>query len=87
MCLVQGGCWTPNAIWPGIILSHWGRTDYPHYSNTAYGYDNYSAAYEPAFKAWQPHDWRDDISGHACFDPKKVHTSVSGPSNTGRQQS
>jgi hypothetical protein len=21
---------------------------------------------------WQPHDWRDDIDGHPCYDPERV---------------
>ena len=24
-CHAAGGCWVPNEVWPGIILSHWGR--------------------------------------------------------------
>ncbi len=30
----EGACSAPFQIWPGIILSHWGRMDFPHMSNT-----------------------------------------------------
>ncbi len=38
----EGACYAPRQIWPSIILSHWGRTDFPHASNTNYAPDNYT---------------------------------------------
>ncbi len=40
-CLSAGGCWIPNELWQGVILSHWGRLDAEHVSNTAYPPDDY----------------------------------------------
>ncbi len=62
----------PNEVWPGIILSHWGRRDAEHVSNTAYGPDNYSA---PHTDDWQTEDWRlvhSSPAQHPCYDPDKV---------------
>ena len=62
----------PNEVWPGIILSHWGRKDAEHVSNTAYGPDNYSA---PHVDDWQKDDWRlihSSPAQHPCYDPDKV---------------
>ena len=70
-----GGCWVPNEVWSGIILSHWGRRDAEHVSNTAYGSDNYSA---PHIDDWQKQDWRlihSSPTQHPCYDPDKVRTA------------
>ena len=54
----------------GIILSHWGRLDFPHASNTQYGADNYSQDIgHPNFPGgWLAHS----VKTHPCFDPNKV---------------
>ena len=62
----------PNEVWPGIVLSHWGRRDAEHVSNTAYGPDNYS---QPHVDEWQTEDWRlihSSPTQHPCYDPDKV---------------
>jgi hypothetical protein len=62
----------PNSVWPGIILSHWGRLDVEPASNTAYPPDNYT---QPWTDEWQPADWRRGYlhpAQHPCFDPQKV---------------
>lgn len=67
----EGGCWVPNELWQGVILSHWGRLDDNPFSNSAYGPDNYS---QPHTDEWQPQDWRRNYlepSQHPCFDPRK----------------
>ncbi len=33
----EGACYVWKDLWPGVMLTHWGRTDFPHASNTAYG--------------------------------------------------
>ena len=38
----EASCWVPAAIRPSIILSHWGRKDKEHESNTGYSADWYS---------------------------------------------
>ena len=71
----------PNEVWPGIILSHWGRRDPEHVSNTAYGPDNYS---EPHTDDWQKEDWRlihSSPKQHPCYDPDKVRNVPSQPRN------
>ena len=62
-------------MWPGIILSHWGRKDANHTSNTAYSADDYSVKFTDA---WQKEDWTRIHSSpkqHPCYDPTKVRTS------------
>ena len=62
----------PNSVWPGILLSHWGRLDAEPASNTAYPPDNYT---QPWTDEWQPADWRHSYlhpAQHPCFDPQKV---------------
>lgn len=65
----EGACAAPKEIWPGIILSHWGRMDFPHTSNTQYHADNYTTVMiHPDF----PGGWAAHSSGtHPCFDPDK----------------
>jgi hypothetical protein len=70
VCVLPGPCWAPTEIWPGIMLSHWGRRDFPHKSQTGYDPDDYSRRY--VNPEWQPVDWREGIKGHPCFDPQKV---------------
>ena len=38
----EGSCYVPAAIRSSIILSHWGRKDANHTSDTGYGADVYS---------------------------------------------
>lgn len=42
----EGSCWLPAVLRPAMLLTHWGRTDRGHRSNTGYGADNYT--YEAA---------------------------------------
>eukprot|EP00891_Asterochloris_glomerata_P004390 jgi/Astpho2/4390/Aster-00009 len=65
----EGACWAPTAIWPSIMLTHWGRKDLLHTSNTAYTGDNYTE--EHVSTPWRPSGWRRDIVGHPCYDPGK----------------
>ncbi|KAK9846201.1 hypothetical protein WJX84_000412 [Apatococcus fuscideae] len=58
-----------TSIWPPIILTHWGRLDEDHSSNTAYGDDNYTQ--ELQHPEWAPEGWTKLIRGHACYDPEK----------------
>ncbi|GIL69673.1 hypothetical protein Vretifemale_506 [Volvox reticuliferus] len=65
----EGACYVWKDIWPGVMLSHWGRTDFPHASNTAYSQDNYSL---PLHHPLHPGDWLEHTSkAHPCFDPEK----------------
>jgi hypothetical protein len=39
----EGACWFPTEVYQSsIILTHWGRLEVNHTSNTAYTWDNYS---------------------------------------------
>eukprot|EP00891_Asterochloris_glomerata_P004391 jgi/Astpho2/4391/e_gw1.00067.84.1_t len=71
----EGACWAPNAIWPSIMLTHWGRKDLLHTSNTAYGGDNYTE--EHINPPWRPSGWHKNIVGHACYDPQKALYNLS----------
>ncbi|MEW5310146.1 MAG: hypothetical protein WDW38_001973 [Sanguina aurantia] len=66
----EGACWWPKEAYDNsIVLTHWGRLDVHHQSNSAYFYDNYT---KPMYhKEWAPGDWRDLIKDHVCFDPHK----------------
>ncbi|KAK9805311.1 hypothetical protein WJX73_000673 [Symbiochloris irregularis] len=76
----EGSCWVPSEIRPSIILSHWGRRDVKHVSNTAFPADNYSSEY--VHPEWSPNGWTNIIKGHACYDPDKdlIIPSFLGPS-------
>ncbi|GAX80495.1 hypothetical protein CEUSTIGMA_g7933.t1 [Chlamydomonas eustigma] len=66
----EGACWFPTEIYENsVILTHWGRTDLDHQSNTAYSRDNYSMPL--SHPEWMPEDWRKIHQGHACFTPGK----------------
>ena len=53
----------------GIILSHWGRMDFPHTSNSQYHADNYAAV---VHHEWFPGGYAAHTSQtHPCFDPNK----------------
>lgn len=58
-----------------IILTHWGRTDTSHTSNTAFMADNYSSEwigsniFPPGVKQDR---WTYLYEGHPCYTPGKV---------------
>lgn len=56
-----------------IMLTHWGRMDLHHESNTAFTPDNYSQEYEHPM---QPGGWLHLIKGHPCYTPGKVGRSL-----------
>ncbi|KAG1678607.1 hypothetical protein FOA52_012614 [Chlamydomonas sp. UWO 241] len=81
----EGACWMPKEIYDmSIILTHWGRLDPNHTSNTAYAADNYNRGVTDPIH--QPIDWTESIKGHACYDPKKdlVIPSLKPPSHFNR---
>ena len=40
---IAGACYMPTEVYKtSIVLSHWGRLDLDHRSNSAYVHDNYS---------------------------------------------
>ncbi|PNH08796.1 putative beta-1,4-xylosyltransferase IRX10 [Tetrabaena socialis] len=64
----EGACWAPNVVKDSIWLTHWGRMDLNHTSNTAFTWDNYTAD----FVNWrQPEGYTKYIAGHPCYDPVK----------------
>ncbi|KAK9805353.1 hypothetical protein WJX73_005210 [Symbiochloris irregularis] len=65
----EGSCWVPSEVRPSIILSHWGRKDLEHQSNTAFSADNYTEEY--VHPEWSPDGWLHLIKGHPCYDPGK----------------
>ncbi|KAL6745753.1 exostosin-like glycosyltransferase [Haematococcus lacustris] len=65
----EGACWAPRVITDNsIILTHWGRLDANHTSNTGYRADNYSKSLR---NAWQKVDWRWNWKGGRCYHPDK----------------
>ncbi|KAG2488200.1 hypothetical protein HYH03_013194 [Edaphochlamys debaryana] len=65
----EGACCVWKAVWPGIFLTHWGRTEMPHMPNTQYHADYYSHS---IWHKEHPGEWLDQTSkAHPCFDPKK----------------
>ncbi|PNW76519.1 hypothetical protein CHLRE_11g467660v5 [Chlamydomonas reinhardtii] len=67
----EGACYMPTEIYnSSIMLTHWGRLDLNHTSNTAYGPDNYSTGL-----TWPDINGGRDVTelwaGHPCYDPKK----------------
>ncbi|KAL4856586.1 DNA-directed RNA polymerase II subunit RPB2 [Chlorella vulgaris] len=65
----EGSCWIPAALRPAIILSHWGRTDFPHISQTSFGPDNYSL--NITHPVWQPEGHLGKLGAFPCYDPRK----------------
>ncbi|KAL4856557.1 putative glycosyltransferase [Chlorella vulgaris] len=65
----EGSCWIPAALRPAIILSHWGRTDFPYISQTSFGPDNYSL--NITHPVWQPEGHLGKLSAFPCYDPRK----------------
>lgn len=66
--LITGACYAPTEIYAtSILLTHWGRKDLDHTSNTGWDPDNYSAPL--SMPGYQEADWREIIKGHACYTP------------------
>ncbi|GFR40871.1 hypothetical protein Agub_g1522 [Astrephomene gubernaculifera] len=64
----EGACWAPNVVNNSIWLTHWGRMDVNHTSNTAFVSDRYDEDY----KSWQqPEGFLTHIKGHPCYNPEK----------------
>eukprot|EP00798_Chlamydomonas_sp_ICE-L_P023547 gene23547-9071_t len=76
----EGACWAPNDVVPSIWLTHWGRMDLDHTSNSAFLPDNYTMDTK---SPRQPNGWRHKIAGHACYNPVKdlVVPSFKAPSH------
>jgi hypothetical protein len=52
----EGACWAPTDIAANsIVLTHWGRMDLEHTSNTAYSSDNYT--FDWSHPQLQPDGW------------------------------
>ncbi|GFH09433.1 EGF-like domain-containing protein, partial [Haematococcus lacustris] len=65
----EGACYAPIEIFnSSIFLTHWGRLDLHHRSNTAFTPDNYTQEY---VYSNQPNGWLKTIQGHPCYDPVK----------------
>ncbi|KAG2488354.1 hypothetical protein HYH03_013044 [Edaphochlamys debaryana] len=67
----EGACYMPTEIYnTSIMLTHWGRMDLNHTSNTAYGPDNYNQGL-----TWpgvlDGKDVQTLYKGHPCYDPRK----------------
>ncbi|KAG2488349.1 hypothetical protein HYH03_013039 [Edaphochlamys debaryana] len=67
----EGACYMPTEIYStSIMLTHWGRMDLNHTSNTAYRPDNYSDGLTwPGILDGQ--DVKTLYEGHPCYDPRK----------------
>lgn len=89
----EGACWFPTEVYNNsIILTHWGRMDVNHTSNTAYELDNYSTVKFDNYSQHlgmggpdsKPISWTELTAGHACYTPGKVicwHPSTSNSSS------
>ncbi|KAG2488357.1 hypothetical protein HYH03_013047 [Edaphochlamys debaryana] len=67
----EGACYMPTEIYnTSIMLTHWGRMDLNHSSNTGYDADNYNQEL-----LWpgilDGKDVRTLFQGHPCYDPRK----------------
>eukprot|EP00775_Hariotina_reticulata_P012387 gene12387-12521_t len=76
----EGACWFPTEVYNhSIILTHWGRMDADHTSNTAYELDNYSTVKFDNYSQHlgmgspdsKPISWTELTAGHACYTPGK----------------
>ncbi|KAI3425325.1 hypothetical protein D9Q98_009089 [Chlorella vulgaris] len=65
----EGSCLIPAAIRPSIILSHWGRMDATHKSDTGYWMDVYSAEFKHPH--WEPDGFLRKLGKWPCYDPVK----------------
>mmetsp|Transcript_28884 Transcript_28884/g.77805 ORF Transcript_28884/g.77805 Transcript_28884/m.77805 type:complete len:776 (-) Transcript_28884:785-3112(-) len=65
----EGACYAPVEIWNSVLITHWGRLDMPHGSNSSYPADDYSRERQhPSL----PHGWLADSSqAHPCHDPNR----------------
>eukprot|EP00798_Chlamydomonas_sp_ICE-L_P022987 gene22987-30175_t len=77
----EGACYAPSSVWKGILLSHWGRTDFPHTSLSQYWQDSYTSDMDnytsDMITGWQQKGWVNRSSAvHPCFDPKKGDVGV-----------
>eukprot|EP00884_Botryococcus_braunii_P005998 jgi/Botrbrau1/1539/Bobra.0107s0027.1 len=62
----EASCWVPEEIYnTSIILSHWGRKDKNHLSNTAYNSDNYT---DDFVNPWSNASWRGFMGHHPCYE-------------------
>ncbi|KAG2450529.1 hypothetical protein HYH02_005030 [Chlamydomonas schloesseri] len=64
----EGACWAPSVIKDSVWLTHWGRLDHDHVSNTAFVGDNYT---HDMVNWRQPEGYIKHIKGHPCYDPQK----------------
>lgn len=64
----EGACWAPNVLTPSIWLTHWGRMDKDHKSNTAFRPDRYDEDFKSPH---QPEGFLKHTKGHVCYDPVK----------------
>ncbi|KAL6758481.1 exostosin-like glycosyltransferase [Haematococcus lacustris] len=70
----EGACYAPIEIFnSSIFLTHWGRLDLHHRSNTAFTPDNYTQEY---VYSNQPNGWLKTIQGHPCYDPVKASAAA-----------
>ncbi|KAG2489065.1 hypothetical protein HYH03_012501 [Edaphochlamys debaryana] len=67
----EGACYMPTEIYEtAIMLTHWGRLDLNHTSNTGWKPDNYTAGMTwPGVLGGA--DVRSLYLGHRCYDPRK----------------
>ncbi|KXZ53467.1 hypothetical protein GPECTOR_7g917 [Gonium pectorale] len=65
----EGACWAPNVLNSSIWLTHWGRLDPDHKSNTAYIVDRYDSDFQNHL---QPEGFLTHIKGHPCYNPEKA---------------
>jgi hypothetical protein len=65
----EGACWAPDEVTPSIWLTHWGRTDLNHTSNSAHAGDNYTfEIVSPRL----PNGWLSSTSkAHPCYRPDR----------------
>ncbi|GIL93384.1 hypothetical protein Vretimale_17471 [Volvox reticuliferus] len=67
----EGACYMPTEIYRNsIMLTHWGRMDLNHTSNTAYFPDNYSGSVHWT-GVMDGKDVKTLYEGHPCYDPNK----------------
>ncbi|KAG2444185.1 hypothetical protein HYH02_009123 [Chlamydomonas schloesseri] len=62
----EGACWAPNVLNTSIWLTHWGRMDPDHKSNTAFIPDSYDRDFKSVY---QPEGYRVHMKDHPCYRP------------------
>ncbi|KXZ53466.1 hypothetical protein GPECTOR_7g916 [Gonium pectorale] len=65
----EGACWAPNVLNSSIWLTHWGRLDPDHKSQSAFAEDSYDTDFRNPL---QPEGYRVHIQGHPCYNPDKA---------------